>query len=71
MDMLIWTGAALTLAGLAGLVVCIVRALRLRKAALPDDRMRAELARLMPLNLGALLLSAFGLIMVVTGVILN
>lgn len=70
MDLLIWAGAALTLAGLAGLAICIRRALALRRARLSDAETRAALARLLPLNLGALLLSAFGLMLVVTGVIL-
>jgi hypothetical protein len=71
MQLLIWAGAMLTVAGLAGLVLCIVRAVGLRRAALPDDQTRAALARLLPLNLGALLLSAFGLMLVVTGVLLS
>ena len=71
MEILVWIGAALTLAGLAGLAWCIVAALRLRRAAPSEDRMRAALRRLMPVNLGALLLSAFGLILVVVGVLLS
>jgi hypothetical protein len=68
---LIWIGAALTLAGLALLVWLIRSALGLRKAELSEEEKRAELARLGPLNFGALALSMFGLIMVVVGLALS
>lgn len=71
MEMLIWGGALVTLAGLVGLIWCIVRAMRLRKAEMTEDETRAALQKLLPLNLGALLLSGFGLMMVVTGIILS
>jgi len=70
-EIMIWFGAALSLIGLAGLVLCILRVVRARRAKLPDDEMRAVLAKIIPLNMGALLLSVFGLIMVGAGVILG
>lgn len=71
MEWLIWIGAFVSLIGLVGLVWCIVIVVRARKANLPDDQMRAQLARVMPLNLGALLLSALGLMMVVVGILVS
>ncbi|MBL4927276.1 hypothetical protein [Fuscibacter oryzae] len=71
MGLLIWIGAALTLAGIAGLVWCIVLAMRLRKAGLPDDALRARLQRVVMLNLGALGVSALGLMAVVMGIALS
>ena len=71
MDALIWTGAVVTLLGLAGLVRCILLALRLRRRPPPEAELRAALQRLVPLNLGAFLLSALGLMLVVTGVLLG
>lgn len=71
MGILIWVGAALTLAGIAGLVWCIVLAMRLRKAGLPDDALRARLQRVVMLNLGALGVSALGLMAVVMGIALS
>ncbi len=71
MGILIWVGAALTLAGIAGLVWCIVLAMRLRKAGLPDDELRARLQRIVLLNLGALGVSALGLMAVVMGIALS
>ena len=71
MEWLIWIGAFVSLIGLVGLVWCIVFVVRARKANLPDDQMRAQLARVMPLNLGALLLSALGLMMVVVGILVS
>ena len=71
MKSLIWIGAALTLAGIAGLAWCILLAMRIRKAGLPDEEVRARLQRLVLLNLGALGLSALGLMAVVMGIALS
>lgn len=71
MELLIWIGAGLTLAGVAGLVWCIVLAMRARKSGLPDDQVKAALQKVVALNLGALAVSAIGLMMVVLGVILH
>ena len=70
-QVMIWAGAGLTLAGLAALIWCILRAIRIRRANLPEDRLRAALMRLLPVNLGAMFLSVFGLMLVVIGVILD
>jgi uncharacterized membrane protein len=71
MQALIWAGAALTLIGLAGLAYCILRATRARRAGLEQAEMRAELQRVVAINMGALGLSALGLAMVVTGILLS
>ena len=70
MAWLIWIGAALTMVGVAGLVWCIVLALRAKKAGLPDQAMRAALQRVVVLNLAALAVSGIGLMCVVFGVML-
>lgn len=71
MDWLIWSGAAVSFLGLAGLLWCILIVVRARRAKLDDDAMRARLAIVLPLNMGALLLSVAGLMMVVVGIILG
>lgn len=71
MEVLIWSGAAVTLAGLAGLVWCIAKVAAARRAGLPDTELRARLQRVVALNLGALLVSALGLMMVVAGILLG
>lgn len=71
MDMLIWGGAAVTVAGVALLCWCILAIARARKAGLPDDLLRARLQRAIALNFGALLLSAIGLMMVVIGIVMK
>ncbi len=71
MDWLVWLGALVSLIGLCGLVWCILIVLRARRANLPEEEMRAKLARVLPLNLAALLLSALGLMMVVVGILLG
>lgn len=71
MQVLIWAGAAITLAGLVGLVWCALDILRARRGGLDDAALRGRLQRAVVYNLGALFLSALGLMMVVTGVLLS
>ncbi|KZY34032.1 hypothetical protein A3731_32915 [Roseovarius sp. HI0049] len=71
MDVLIWLGTGVSLVGLAGLVWCILRVWKARKAGLSDDELRAELQKVVPLNTGALLLSVLGLMLVVMGIALG
>ncbi|WP_425046222.1 hypothetical protein [Primorskyibacter sp. S87] len=70
-DMLVWAGAALSLAGLVGLIWCILRVARARRANLDDEALRAVVQSVLPWNLGALLLSVFGLMMVVVGLVMG
>lgn len=71
MDILIWLGAAVSLVGLAGLVWCIIRVWKARRAGLDDDELRAVLQKVVPVNTGALFLSVAGLMLVVLGIILG
>lgn len=71
MEVLIWTGAAVALAGVATLVRCIILAIRARKSGLDDAAQRAALQRVVVLNMAALAISALGLIMVVTGILFS
>lgn len=70
MEWLIWIGAALTLAGVAGLVWCIYVAVRAKKAGLGDEAMRATLQKVVIWNMAALAVSGIGLMCVVMGVML-
>lgn len=71
MQALIWIGAGVSLVGIAGLGYCIVRAMKARRAGLPDAAMRAELQRVVVINMAALGVSALGLMLVVTGILLG
>ncbi|TDL79690.1 hypothetical protein E2L08_08780 [Palleronia sediminis] len=71
MTTLIWIGTALSAAGLAGLVFCIVSAMRLRRAGLDDAALRARLRGLVAWNLGALMLSMLGLMVVIVGILIG
>ncbi|MBY5988176.1 hypothetical protein FIU89_07310 [Roseovarius sp. THAF27] len=71
MEILIWLGAAVTLAGLALLVWCILRVVRARRAGLSDEELRAALQRILPVNTGALFLSVIGLMLVILGITLG
>ncbi|MDX2484042.1 hypothetical protein [Antarcticimicrobium sediminis] len=66
-DIMIWAGVAMSLAGLVGLVWCIFRVARARRAKLSDDDLRAVLKSVLPINLGALGLSILGLMLVGLG----
>lgn len=71
MDYLIYVGVALSILGIFGIVYCILLALKARREGGTDDEIRVKLQKLVALNLGALLISAFGLMLVVMGVILT
>lgn len=71
MDNLIWIGALVTLVGLAGLVWCVMIALRAKRQGLDENAMKSKLQRVVAINMGALFLSAIGLMMVVIGILLG
>jgi hypothetical protein len=71
MEWLVWTGTALAVAGLLALGYCIVAAVAAKRAGLPDPELRSRLARIVSINMGALLLSVLGLMSVVIGVFLT
>lgn len=70
-DLIVWTGAALSVAGLLGLVWCIIKVARARRQKLDDDALRAVVQSVLPYNLGALLLSVLGLMLVMVGIFLG
>jgi hypothetical protein len=71
MAALIWGGAILTMIGVAGLVLCVVMAMRAKREGLTGTAMQARLQRVVAWNLGALALSGLGLMLVIVGVILG
>ncbi len=68
MEWLIWVGTAISLVGLAGLILSIVRVARLKRQKLPDEELRGAVQKVMPLNLGSLFLSVIGLMVVMVGI---
>ncbi|GAA4218445.1 hypothetical protein J4E08_22365 [Sagittula sp. NFXS13] len=70
MEWIVWIGAALSLIGLIGLLMSIVKVWRARSGQLSDDEIRETVRRAMPLNLGSLFLSTIGLMMVIVGIFL-
>ena len=71
MEWLVWTGAAVTVFGVGMLVWCIVRVARARRAGLDDAALKARLQSIVALNLGALAVSAIGLMLVIVGLVLG
>ena len=71
MEALVWIGTAVSLAGIAGLVWCILAVARARRAGLDDAALRTRLQQVVAWNLGALGVSALGLMLVVLGLFLG
>ena len=71
MENLIWIGAIVSVIGIAGLIWCVIIALRAKREGLEGEEMKARLQRVVLINTGALMLSALGLIMVVVGILLG
>jgi hypothetical protein len=69
--LMIWSGAVVSLIGLAAILYCITRVARAKRARLDDEALRSELQAVLPINLGAMFLSVIGLMMVALGVILG
>ncbi|NSY36745.1 hypothetical protein [Leisingera sp. ANG59] len=70
-DLIVWTGAAVSVSGLLGLVWCIIKVARARRQQLDDEALRAVVQSVLPYNLGALLLSVLGLMLVMVGIFLG
>ena len=70
-DILIWSGAFLSLTGFFGLIWCIILVARARRANLSEDDLRQKLRTALPLNLGSLFVSVIGLMLVVVGIFLS
>lgn len=71
MELLIWAGTAVTILGLCGLIWCILTVLRARNAGLDDAVLKSRLQKIVAYNMGALFLSAIGLMMIVVGIFLG
>lgn len=71
MGILIWAGTAVTLAGLAGLIWCIISIVRSRAAGLEEEALKARLQKIVVWNMTTLFLSVIGLMMVVVGIVLR
>lgn len=67
-EIIIWAGATVSVIGLLGIIWCIVRVMRARRAQLSEEDMQSTLQSILPINLGALFLSVIGLMMVGLGI---
>ena len=70
-EIVIWAGAALTLAGLGALIWCILTVARARRAGLDDQALRIKMRGVIAVNMGALAASTIGLMLVVVGIFLG
>lgn len=71
MQWLIWAGMALTVIGLVGIIWSIIAVARVRRAKLDEEAMKARMQSIVPINVGALMLSMMGLGVVIVGIFLS
>lgn len=71
MEILVYIGAALGVLGLIGLVICMIRAARIKQGGMEEAEIQAAFQRLAALNMGALFLSVIGLMCIVMGMLLS
>jgi len=71
MEYLVWAGALVSLAGVGGLVWCILYVIKLRKAGLDEAGLRARMQKAVLINFAALAVSTLGLMMVIAGIFLS
>ena len=71
LEWLIWIGAVLTVIGLCGLFYCIFLVSKAKRLGLEEEALKEKLRSVIAINLGALFLSAIGLMLVILGVILT
>ena len=70
MDLLIWIGSILSILGLIGLFWCIKTVINAKRLADSDEELRTSLQKVVPLNIGALFLSAICLMLVILVIML-
>ncbi len=70
MEFLIYIGIVLVIAGMVGLVYAMVLAFRIKREGATGAEFTARMQKLGALNMGALGVSALGLMMVVIGILL-
>lgn len=71
MEILIWIGAAVTVAGILGLLWTVVLVRKAKAAGGDDEALRQRLQKIIPINLAALLFSVLGLMAVILGISLG
>ena len=71
MEIFVWIGAALSAIGLCGIVYSIIAVAKAKRAGLSDEKLREQIARILPINLIALFVSMIGLMAVIIGVMLG
>jgi len=71
MEWMVWIGAGMTFVGIALLAWCVVIAVQAKRAGLDGTEMELRLRGLVALNLGAVAISALGLMLVVVGIFLG
>ena len=71
MQILIWSGALITLLGVAGLLYVGLKVAAARREISDDAALKARIQKLLPINLASLFISAIGLMMVVIGIVLS
>ena len=69
MSWLIFIGTVITVIGFLGLLMSMFRVIKAKRHSTSEEELREQIKRAMPLNLGSLFLSVFGLMGVVCGIL--
>jgi len=70
MDSIVIIGVIISGIGLIGILLCIYKAMQIRKQGGTPEETQPKFQKLVALNMGSLFLSMFGLIVVVLGIVL-
>lgn len=71
MEYLIWIGAGISVVGLVGILLSILRVAKAKRSNLSDEELRERMSKVLPLNLASLFMSVIGLMMVILGIALS
>lgn len=71
MGWLVWSGAALTVLGLIGILYSVYLVQSARRRGLSDEALRGRMTAILPINIGALFAAMLGLMIVIVGVMLG
>lgn len=71
MGWIVGVGTVFSICGLVGILYSALLVNRARRDGLDDTALRDRLTKLLPLNIGSLLLAILGLMMVIVGVLLS
>lgn len=71
MQSMIWIGAALAMIGLLAILFSAFRVAAARKSGIDDDALKAQLSKMLTVNMAGLLVAVIGLMSLILGISLG